>query len=186
MSEVKFDAGNQKAADALFDDENLREYSPLQNFVNDAKMSQLKNEKSFAAEEKSFANYLKQALLFLPGTFLLFYTSLATVFILTDILANPGRDLPISTELFLIYLVGFLAIFMTWFGLGDIKNRKHFVIPASIILAGAAIGAIVRAMDGIFWLAGKIIDDFGYAICLFPIGLIVPILAKGWVDRKAE
>jgi hypothetical protein len=183
MKEVRFDTGNKKTADAFFD-ENLHEYRPLQNFVNDAKPSPLNGGDSFAAEQTPFASYLKQALLFFPGTFILFYISLATAGVITDLLKNSDRHFIFEPQLIFAYLLGFLSVFFTWFGLGDLKNTKHFVIPGSIILSGAIIGVTVSLTDDIFWLSRQIIVDFGYAIWLFPIGLIVPILAKGWIDRK--
>ena len=83
-----------------------------------------------------------------------------------------------------IYLFGLLTVFMTWLGLGDLKNKKHFVVPASIISAGAIIGAAVGLTENLFWISRKITMDFEYAILLFPIGLIVPFLAKGLIDRE--
>ncbi|HEX9927044.1 MAG TPA: hypothetical protein VGB02_00745 [Pyrinomonadaceae bacterium] len=86
----------------------------------------------------------------------------------------------------LIGLIIFLGTLMTWFGLGDIKNRKHFAIPASLIVTGTVIGAIIKATASAFDLADKMLDDFSYLIYLLPFALIVPILAKGVVDRKTE
>jgi hypothetical protein len=80
----------------------------------------------------------------------------------------------------------FLGTVMTWFGLGDIKNKKHFAIPASIIITGAAFGTIVRAAAKISDFADRMLDDFDLLIYLFPIALIVPVLAKGIVDRKRQ
>jgi len=182
MKEVKFDTGHKKTADAFFD-ENLHNYSPLQLFVNSADLSEIKADKYFETDEKRFAGYLRQARLFFPGTFLLFFISLGTTLAVTD---PFSRNVFFSPLFFLIYTVGLLSVFTTWFGLGDIKNRRHFVIPASIIVSGIIIGAIARASAGFFWISERIIDDFGYAVYLFPVGLIAPVLAKGWVDRKSE
>jgi hypothetical protein len=75
---------------------------------------------------------------------------------------------------------------MTWFGLGDIKNRKHFAIPASLIVSGAITGAVVKAAANISDLADRMLDDFSYLIYLLPLALIIPILAKSIIDRKTE
>ncbi len=182
MKEVKTGSETKKTVDAFFDDENRFENKALQNFVNRAALSKLEDEKSYAAEDKPWVSYLKQAFLFLPGTFLLFFISLGTALAVT----SPFEKNVFFSKLFLpIYFIGFLGIFMTWFGFGDLKNKKHFAIPASIIISGAMIGAFVRAAENIFWIAAKIIDDFGYAVYLFPIGLIVPVLVKDWVDKKS-
>lgn len=81
----------------------------------------------------------------------------------------------------LIILVGTL---LTWFGLGDLKNRKHLVIPASLLVTGAVGGAIVKIAAKFSDLADRMLDDFTYLIYLLPLALIIPILAKGIVDRK--
>ena len=75
---------------------------------------------------------------------------------------------------------------MPWVGLGDLKNKKHLAIPSSIILSGIIIGVIVNLTENISSISRGIANDFGYAIWLFPIALIVPFLAKGWVDKKAK
>lgn len=183
MKKVKYETGSKKDIDAFFD-ENLNDHcNPLQNFAENSKMSPLIDDDGFTVEPKRWTNYLKQALLFLPGTFLLFFTSLGTALAVTD---PFSRNVFFSPLFFLIYSVAFLAVFMTWFGLGDIKNKKHFAIPASIMLSGAIIGVLVRLSASVFWIAERIIDDFGYAVYLFPIGLIAPVLAKDWVERKSK
>ena len=73
---------------------------------------------------------------------------------------------------------------MTWFGLGDIKNRKHFAIPASLMITGATIDAAIKATASISDLADRMLDDFNYLIYLLPFALIITILAKSIVDRK--
>lgn len=75
---------------------------------------------------------------------------------------------------------------MTWFVSGEIKNRKHFAISASFVVTEAALGAIVKATASILDLADKMLDDFSYLIYLFPLALIIPILAKSIVDQKTE
>lgn len=93
-------------------------------------------------------------------------------------------DFPFQFALIgLIILAGAL---MTWFGLGDLKNRKHLVIPASLMVTGAIIGAIVKIAANFSGLADRMLDNFTYLIYLLPLALIIPILAKGIVDRKTE
>ena len=135
-------------------------------------------------------NILKQVFLFLPGTFLLFFMSFGAAIILMEIvvyrraLETLPDDFP--SQFALIGLIVFLGTFMTWFGLGDIKNRKHFAIPASLMVTGAIIGAVVKATANISDLADRMLDDFSYLIYLLPLALIIPILAKSIIDRKTE
>ena len=184
MKEVKLDERTEKTTNYFFEEESPIETSAPLNFSNGAKMFELKDETVSPDKYKSYFDFFKQALLFFPGTFILFYVSLATAGVLTDLLKNSDRHFIFEPQLIFVYLLGFLSVFFTWFGVGDLKNKKHFVIPGSIILSGAIIGAAVSLTDDIFWLSRKIIVDFGYAIYLFPVGLIIPFLAKAWVDRK--
>ena len=188
MRKVKLDDKSGKSADAFFDDENPVENEAL-SCAGGAKLSEIESEGS-AGESKSFINVLKQIFLFLPGAFLLFFMSFAAAMIAVEIIvfSRPIASLP-DDYLLQFALIGFVIVLgtlMTWFGLGDIKNRKHFAIPASIIITGATTGAIVKAAAKISDFADRMLDNFDYLIFLFPLALIIPVLAKGIVDRKSE
>jgi len=188
MRKVKIDKKHEQSA-AFFDNENPDKNVAL-SFVNSAKILELEKDKSFPDEHKSFISLLKQIFIFLPGTFLLFFMSFGAAIIAMEI-AVYGRAVETLPDDFpfqfaLIGFIGFLGTFMTWFGLGDIKNRKHFAIPASLIVTGALIGAVVKAAANISDLADRMLDDFNYLIYLLPLALIIPILAKSIVDRKTE
>ena len=189
MRKVKLNDKSEKSADAFFDDENFRETEAL-NYADGAKMSKHKTDKNSAGESKFFINALKQIFLFLPGAFLLFFMSFAAAMIAMEIIvfSRAVETLPDDylLQFGLIGLVILLGTLMTWFGLGDIKNRKHFAIPASLMVTGAIIGAVVKAAANISDLADKMLDDFSYLIYLLPLALIIPILAKSIVDRKTE
>jgi len=189
MRKVKLDTKSEKSADAFFESENPDENAAL-SFANSAEILELEKEKGFTGEHKSFINLLKQVFIFLPGTFLLFFMSFGAAIIFMEIVVFrralemlPG-DFPLQFAL--IGLIVFLGTLMTWFGLGDIKNRKHFAIPASLIVTGATLGVIVKTTASLSDLADKMLDDFSYLIYLLPLALIIPILAKSIVDRKTE
>jgi len=189
MRKVKFDTKSGKSADAFFDNENPDENEVL-SFAGSSNISGLETEKGFIGGHKSFINLLKQVFIFLPGTFLLFFMSFGSAIIFMEIivyrrtLETLPDDFPFQFAL--IGLIILLGSLMTWFGLGDIKNRKHLAIPASLIVTGAITGAVVKAAANISDLADKMLDDFSYLIYLLPLALIVPILAKSIVDRKTE
>ncbi len=189
MRKVRLDTKPEKSAEAFFDDENPDKNEAL-SFANSSKILELKKEKSFRDEHKFFINLLKQIFIFLPGTFLLFFMSYGAAIIAMEIvvyrraLETLPDDFPFQFAL--IGLILFLGTLMTWFGLGDIKNRKHFAIPASLVITGAIIGAVVKAAAKVSDLADKMLDDFSYLIYLLPLALIVPILAKSIVDRKTK
>ena len=186
MKKVKFETKREEFFESFFDNENCFENKSL-SFANNTET--LKLEESNTDKPKSFLNFLKQIFLFLPGTFILFFISMATLFILTDIITEPYRTLLFLKEplrIFSIYIVGFSAIFMIWFGLGNLKDKKHFAIPFSVIVSGVIVAAIIKATENVSVLAEKIIHDFDYAICLLPIALIVPVLVKDLIDRKSK
>lgn len=185
MKKVKLGTRIDKAVNAFFEDENLKENSAL-DFAGNAKMSEITNNEDLIEPRNSYKNFLKQAFLFFPGTFFLFYISLGITLALKDILVFLDRPRFFSKDLFFVCLVTLLSFFMTWIGLGDLKNKKHLIIPASIILSGVVIGVIVNLTENISAISRGIIHDFGYAVWLFPIALILPFLAKGWVDRRAK
>ncbi|MCA1625794.1 MAG: hypothetical protein LC768_05565 [Acidobacteria bacterium] len=189
MRKVKLDTKPEKSAQAFFDNE-ISDKNEALSFAGSTNILKLEKGKGFIDEHKSLINLLKQVFIFLPGTFLLFFMSFGAAIILMEIivyrraLETLPDDFPFQFAL--IGLIVFLGTFMTWFGLGDIKNRKHLAIPASLIVAGAIIGAVVKATANISDLADRMLDDFSYLIYLLPLALIIPILAKSIVDRKTE
>jgi hypothetical protein len=189
MRKVKLDTKSEKSANAFSGNENSDQNTALSS-AHSAKILELEKENSFTGEHKSFITLLKQVFLFLPGTFLLFFMSFGAAIIFMEIVVyrRAFETLPddFPFQFALIGLIIFLGTLMTWFGLGDIKNRKHFAIPASLIVTGAFIGAVIKATASVFDLADKMLDDFSYLIYLLPFALIVPVLAKGVVDWKTE
>ena len=189
MRKVKLDDKSGKAGDAFFDDENPVENEAL-SFADGAKMSKLKTDRNFAGESEFLINALKQLFLFLPGAFLLFFMSVAAAIIAMEIVVfrRPIASLPddYPFQFALIGLVILLGTFMTWFGLGNIKNKKHFAIPVSTTVTGATLGAIVKAAASISDFADRMLEEFDFLIYLFPLALIVPVLAKSIVDWKAK
>ena len=189
MKQIKLDTKSEISSDVSFDGENPGENEAL-IFANSAKKLELEKEKRVAGKHSPFASILKQIFLFLPGTFLLFFMSFGAAIIAMEIVVfrRPLETLPddFPFQFALIGLIIVLGTLMTWFGLGDIKNRKHFAIPASLIVSGAILGAIVKAAASLSDLADRMLDDFTYLIYLLPLSLIIPILAKSIVDRKTE
>lgn len=189
MRKVKLDSKNEKAANVFSGNENLDKNAHL-SFVGGTKILEIEKENNFTGERKSFIKLFKRIFLFLPGTFLLFFMSFGAAVIFLEIVVYRREIQTLPDDFpFQFGLIGLMILsgtLMTWFGLGDIKNRKHFVIPASLTATGALIGAIIKIAADFSGLADKILDDINYLIYLFPLALIVPVLAKGFVDRKTE
>lgn len=189
MRKVKLDDKAEKSAAAFSGDENFRESEAL-NFADGAKILKPAADETSAGESKFFVNVIKQVFLFLPGAFLLFFMSFAAAVIATEIVVfrRPAASLPddYPLQFALIGTVILLGTLMSWFGLGDIKNKKHFAIPASIFVTGATLGAVVKAAAKMSDFFDRMVDNFDFLIYLFPLALIVPVLAKGIVDRKSN
>ena len=187
MRKVGLDTKSNKSTDVFPDNENLNE-NAAKSSAHSSNILEIEKENSFTGEHKSFITLLKQLFLFLPGTFLLFFMSFGAAIITMEIVVfrRPLETLPddFPFQFVLMGLIVILGTLMTWFGLGDIKNRKHFAIPASLMVAGTITGAIVKATASLSDLADKMLDDFIYLIYLLPLALIIPILAKSIVDRK--
>jgi hypothetical protein len=184
------DTKTAKSNDIFFEGEILSKNQALGS-INSSEMLKVDEVATFTEERNSFLNLIKQVFFFLPGTFLLYLIG----FVGTIILANSFsvqepmeifgiRSVPIQILLFGI--IALFGTFMTWFGLGDIKNKKHFAIPTSIIATGGIIAAISKILGDVFGFSELFEAMNYYFIYLFPLVLVVPILVKGWVDQKNE
>ncbi len=200
MRKAKVEDKSEKSFDSFFESEIAEENNAL-SFTDNANPSTLESAENLTGKTNPFPNLLKQILLFLPGTFLLYFVGFVSTVILIDFvifLISSGTlppSAPFQISLFgipsalfqtiLLTALGVLGIFMTWFGLGDLKNKKHLAIPASIIFTGAAIAAVMKVIAGLF--GGGFLEELDkYFIYLLPLILIVPILVKGWIDKETE
>lgn len=181
MKKIKIKRRIENAADAFFADANLNE-NDLMSFADGADVLRDETTSGFYAKAEVFTKILKQVFLFFPGTLLLFVLSLGTAI---SILAPLGSmNLNIGFGRFFLLLAA--GVFMTWFGIGDLRKPKHFVIPLSIIALGALVGAasaILMASSGAF---RKIVFSDAFPLYLLPLALIIPFLAKGLVDRNSQ
>jgi hypothetical protein len=75
-----------------------------------------------------------------------------------------------------ILIVFAIGSFLTIFGIGDLKNPKHLVIPVSIV----SIGLLAYSLFSMF---GALKYLFDYGIYFFPLALVVPFLARSFVER---
>ena len=189
MRKVRLEDKSEKSSDAFFEDANFGENAAL-SFANNSQITKLGKSGDLTDEYQSLISFLKQIFVFLPGTFLLFYMSFGAAIIFMEIVVfrREIQTLPddYPFQFAFIGLIILLGTLMTWFGLGDLKNKKHFAIPASLMLTGAAFGAIVKIAAAWSKVADRMLDDFDYLVYLLPIALIVPVLTKSIVDRKTE
>ena len=183
MKEIKLKEKIENAYEAFFDDEKLDENVQLAN-----KSDYLFEEHPQSQSEKKhwLITFLKQAFLFLPGTFFVHILSMVFALIFIAQLPIVGEPRIPYSALAGIFLVSVLSM---WFGLGDLKKPKHLVIPFSTVITSTVLGAITGLLLNSFQGTDRIITIIAsdlYPLCLFPIALIVPHLAKSWVDRTDE
>jgi hypothetical protein len=192
MRKAKVADKSAKSFDSFFETEMPDENNAL-SFPNNSNPLTLESAENSTAKTNPFPNLLKQILLFLPGTFLLYFVAfvIATILINIVLFSPPPEPVQIfgitsaPLQIILLGAIGLLGTFMTWFGLGELKNKKHLSIPASIILTGTFIAVVFKAIEGVF--GGGFIEEFDkYFVYLLPLILIVPVLTKSWVDKKAE
>ena len=165
MKKTKFKQRIKNAATAFFDNEQEKYGENGLSFVGESGL--LKQETAARFNEKGdvLVKILKQAFIFFPGVFYLFFGTLM-VFSFEFLWSNP-----------LAILAAFLiGSFMTIFGIGNVKNPKHLVIPLSIVAVG------ITAFSS-FTMFGKLMYIFEYGIYFFPLALIVPFLAKSLADK---
>ena len=190
MRKIRTVIKSEKCNDSFFESKNPSENQNL-GLVNSSEMLKTEGVETFTEKPNPFLNLIKQVFLFLPGTFLLYLIGFIGTIILVDsfFVQEPLEIFGIRSVPLQILLFGIIAlfgIFMTWFGLGDIKNKKHFAIPTSILVTGGILALISKILGDVFGFTGLFEAMNYYFIYLFPLVLIVPVLVKGWVDRKTE
>ena len=186
MAKTKIKQRIENALDDFLADESLKENDSM-IFANDSQILRNELTADFSKKAIDFVQIFKRVLFFLPGSFVLFVISMG----LTLVSVHSPRFMMINKlepeRLLVIFLFFSASVCMTWFGLGDWRKQKHFVIPASIVVLGIFVGVI----GGVSSALSSQIERFIYRgdnfpVYLFPLALIVPILAKGWIDRKQE
>ena len=184
MENTKFKERVETAQNAFFDDD----FFGASDFLRCRSQNEFlesEESKEIVVEISTLETVLKQVFLFFPGTFLLYILSLGFTVMFANLFMKP-LEMTLQYELFWLIVLFFAAILMTWLGLGDVRKSKHFIIPASIIGVGIFFGTIAGVLINISNSLQKIILTNDYPLYFFPLALIVPFLAKGWIDGKTE
>ncbi len=132
-------------------------------------------ENSAESNGDNWLKIIKRLFLFLPGAFLLFMSS---TFLFEAFFSMNWDFVQVLSAMPWMLLWGSMVLF----GIGDLKNPKHLAIPFSIV----GISLIVFLISSLLGDSSKLWFLSYYSIYLFPLALIVPFLAKGWVDIKYE
>lgn len=145
----------------FFDSESFSE-NKLTITNNFALLRVEKTSKAIENADEYFAVF-KKLFLFLLGVLILHLATFAAI--------DFYKDVGLNLWMLFWFASG---IFMTWAGIGDLKNKKHWLIPASVILGAAIVAGLGN------WLSP---DSFEYSFYLLPLLFIVPVLVKSLVGK---
>lgn len=167
MKKTKIEQRINNAINAFFTNEPENIVENSLSFANDSALLKQETAEQFNKKGDLLVKILKRSFLFFPGVLYLFF---GTFSILTfDFFWNPFSILA-------IFLIG---SFLTIFGIGNLKNPKHLVIPVSIVAVAIMTFAIFSTIGGLKFV-------FQYGIYFFPLALMIPLLAKSLVDKTSE
>lgn len=177
MKDVKIKERLEKAFEAFFEDAKANENNSLECVTHETALVADENAVISENTHKIF-NILRQLLLFLPASFLLFTASVAATarFILLE-----GDN--VTTFSFLSLVLLSVLSLLTILGLGDLRKPKHLSIPFSIISIGVILGAVGTFFFDWFGFGNFL---FNYVPYFFPLTLITAYLTKKWTDNPGE
>ena len=162
MKKVKIDQRIENAFNVFFDTENDKSLTALTYGGEPALMQDVSIE-TFTQKADNWLGICKKVFLFLPGTFVLFFATLSSVFFYDIFGINSWM---------LFWLAA--GSFMIWAGLGDLKNKKHLLMPLSVFSITLVLAILLSVLPESLQSSGF----FEYSIYLFPLVLTAPILVK--------
>ncbi len=168
MKKVKIDQRIENAFNAFFETENDKTLAAM-TYGSETALVRDTPIETFSQKADKVFDVFKKAFLFLPGTFVLFEATLTSVYFYNDFGMN------------LWFMFWFASgIFMVWAGLGDLKNKKHLLMPLSTISITLIFSFLLSFLPESLQPAGF----FEYSIYLFPLALIAPILVKNYLKEE--
>jgi hypothetical protein len=168
MKKVKIDQRIENAFNAFFETENDKTLTAL-TYGGETALVQDVSIETFTQKADKWFGIFKKVFLFLPGTFLLFFATLSSVFFYDIFGVN-------------LWMLFWLASgsFMIWAGLGDLKNKKHLLMPLSVFSITLVLAILLSFLPESLQPSGF----FEYSIYLFPLALIAPILVKNYLKEE--
>lgn len=156
-----------------FDHDPYFSYGPIEPIKFEDRSQKSNDQRSYGL--------LKGFLFFIPGAVILSFVGVAAAIIYIDIFIKDRswETLPDTMAEQVLLLTGLAVVgtLMTWFGLGDIKRRRHALIPATVFGVGLFIGGFLSAFS-------SLIERFdNYFIYAIPLVLVAAVLAKSFADK---
>ena len=165
MKEIKTKERFENAFNAFFADES-NEPNAMATTANTAIISGAAPLK-FSQKADKYYEIFKKLFLFFPGVLMLHLASISYAIFYDAIGVN-------------FWMLFWFASgsFMTWAGIGDLKNKRHLLIALPIILLGLTVG-----FSQSFFSSNAF--QFLFAMIL-PLSFIAPILTKSAIDKFEE
>jgi hypothetical protein len=183
MKKNKLENRIENAVNAFFEDENKFENSQLTVIENSSVLANnlsVENEKLTTEKIDTVIDLLKKVFAFFPGTQVLYLFGAFAVY--TKIVVP--YEFQSVFNLWILFWV-FAGIFMTWAGLGDLKNKKHWLLPASSLVTGTVVGLFVSVLEMLFPNLYKVFwGDLPIFYLFLPLAFIIPVLVKNWIDKE--
>jgi hypothetical protein len=167
MNNTKLDDRLENALNAFF--ENEPEPNRFELAYSGQPTAIASPDATFSEKADKWLGIARQLLMFGPGTFALYYMTLATAFFFPTIgVSFQGLFMLLS------------AVFLTHAGSGSLKNIKNLFVPASVVVIALAVVSFSllffgRQDAGVY---------FWYSIYLFPLVLTVAKVVQGWIAEK--
>ena len=126
MERTKIEQRIKNAVNAFFKSDAHENTENSLFFPNDSTLLTQERTARFNEKADVFVKILKRTFIYFPGVFYLFFGTLEVLFF--DFFRSPLTILA-------MFLIG---SFMTIFGIGNVTNPKHLMIPLSIVLTSLA------------------------------------------------
>jgi len=150
----------------------------------DANILNIEDEISGKESFGKLVSAFRQVFLFFPGAFLLLFASMGLSWKFVGSIYFGSPEFPSFPSAFYLQQIVFLilAASLVIGGIGDLLKFKHLVLPASIISVGFTLGCL----SGLSQTLADFIVYNGYSFFFLPLALIVPFIAKNWIDGVKE
>lgn len=159
---TKFDERIENAFNAFFETENPEGQTNLA-FVANNSLAEISHDETFSQKADQWISSAKKILLFFPGVLSLHLITFSTVFFY--------RGMGLNSRMLFFFAAG---IFMVWAGLGNLRSKKHLLLPLSVIASILPFAVLFSFLPQ---------DAIEYSFYLFPIFFAVPLLVKSWLDK---
>ena len=167
MSKVKLDDRIENAMNAFFETDPAHGSLTMKYGVPDELVIPV--QQPFSEKASRWSGLLRELLLFGPGSLFLYFITLAMIFFYAEF----------GIPFYGLFMLA-TAAFMTYAGLGDIRNTKNLAVPATVI----AVASAVAAIRSVFPVPEYLSPYFSWAIYSFPVALIAAKLMQMWLAEK--